>query len=60
MNISIANEWRFMTCLAVIDNIHMKGTVSQIIDIGSRFDFITKNGKLVIIFFLEFILHFIK
>ena len=39
-----------MTFLSVVDNIHMKGTLSQIIDIGSRFDFITKNGKLVVIF----------
>ena len=46
--------------LPVVDDIHMKGTVSQIIDIVSRFDFITKNGKLVVIFFLAFILHFIK
>ena len=45
-----------MTFLPVVDNIHMKGTLSQIIDIGSRFDFITKNGKLVIIIFLAFIL----
>ena len=37
--------------LPVVSNIQIKGTVSQIIDIGSRFDFITKNGKLVGIFF---------
>ena len=49
-----------MTFLQVVDNIHMKGTVSQIINIGSRFGFITKNGKLVVIFFLAFILHLIK
>ena len=46
--------------LPVVDNIYIKGTVSQIIDIGSRFHFITKNGKLVVILFLAFILHFIK
>ena len=33
--------------------------MSQILDIGSGFDFITKNGKLVS-FFLSNILHFIK
>ena len=49
-----------MKFLPVVDNIHMKGTVSQIIDTGSRIYFITKNGKLVVIFFLAFILHFIK
>ena len=50
----------FMKFLPVVDSIHIKGTVSQIIDIGSRVDFITKNGKLVVIFFLAFIRHFIK
>ena len=49
-----------LNVLPVVDDIHMKGTVSQIIDIGSRFDFITKNGKLFFFFFLAFILHFIK
>ena len=40
-----------MKSLPFIDNIHMKGE-PQIYDIGlgSRFDFITKNGKLVICF----------
>ena len=36
--------------LQVVDNIHMKGTMSQIIDIGSRFDFITKKGNLLLFF----------
>ena len=49
-----------MTFLPVVDNIHMKGSVSQIINIGSRFDFITKKRKLVVIFVLAFILHLIK
>ena len=49
-----------MTFFPVVDNIHVQGTVSQIIDIGSRFDFITKKGKLVNILFVAFILHFIK
>ena len=40
-----------MDSLPVIDNIHMEGTLSQILDVVSRFDFITKNGKLFFIFF---------
>ena len=34
-----------MEFLPGIDNIHMEGTMSQIFDMVSRFDFITKNGK---------------
>ena len=39
-----------MKSLQVIDNIHMEGTVSQIIYIGTRFDFITKKGNFFVIF----------
>ena len=35
---------------SLIDNIHLDGTVSQILDIGLRFDFMRKNGKILLIF----------
>ena len=41
-----------MIFLPVVDNIHMKGRVSQIIDTGPRFDFITKKGETCCYFFL--------
>ena len=47
-----------MKRIPVIDNIRMK--MSQIFYIVSRFDFISKNGKLFVIFLLSIILHFIK
>ena len=49
-----------MKSLPVTDDIHMEGMVSRIVYIGARCDLITKNGKLSIIFFLTFILCFIK
>ena len=61
VDIAIVPVWISMKSLPLIENIHMEGMVSQIFDVGSSFDFITKNGKLVIIlFFLAFIVHFIK
>ena len=33
-----------------VDNILMEGTVSQIFYLGLSFDFMTKNGKLFVIF----------
>ena len=44
----------------VVDITKMKGTVSHIFDMGSSFDFMIKNGKLVVIAFLTFTVHFIK
>ena len=35
---------------SLIDNIHLDGTVSQILDIGLSFDFMRKNGKILLIF----------
>ena len=32
------------------DNIHLEGTVSQILDLGPTFYFMAKNGKLFTIF----------
>ena len=49
-----------MKFLSVVDNTHMEGTVSQIFDIGPSFYFMIKNGKLSVIVFLTFTLHFIK
>ena len=49
-----------MKFLPVVDNTQMEETVSQIFDIGPSFYFMIKNGKLLVIFFLTFILHFIK
>ena len=42
----------YCPCIDIYD-IHMEG-------IDPRFDFITKNGKLFVIYFLTFILHFIE
>ena len=39
-----------MKSLPLIDNIHMEGTVSQIFDIGSRFDCIIVTGNLLLFF----------
>ena len=50
----LAHLWLFMKFLPVVYNIQMKGTVSQIVYIGSRFYFMIKNGKLFVIFFLTF------
>ena len=50
MDISIVSAYISMKFLPLIDNIHMERTVSQICAICSRFDFITKNGKLIVIF----------
>ena len=60
VDISIVPVLISMKCLPVINNINMKGTVSQILFICSRFDFITKNGKHLIVICLTFILHFMK
>ena len=49
-----------MNFLPVVDNTHMEGTVSQMCYIGPSFDFMIKNGKLFVIVFLTFTLHFIK
>ena len=49
-----------MRFLPFVDNTHMEGSVSQIFDIGPSFDFMIKNGKLFVIDFLTFTLHFIK
>ena len=38
----------------------MKGTVSQILNLGPSFDFMTKNGKLYAIFFQQYFLQCIK
>ena len=43
-----------MKYLVVVDITQMKGTVSHIFDMGSSFDFMIKNGKLVVIAFLTF------
>ena len=40
-----------MKRLLVEGNIRMEGILSQIFDIGPRFDLIIKNGKLFVIFF---------
>ena len=34
----------------LIDNIHLEGTVSQIFNLGPSFYFMSKNGKLFVIF----------
>ena len=49
-----------MKFLLVVDNTQMKGTVSQIFDIGPSFHFTIKNGKLFVIAFLAFTVHIIK
>ena len=49
-----------MKFLPVVYNTQMEETVSQIFDIGPSFYFMIKNGKLLVIFFLTFILHFHK
>ena len=49
-----------MMFLPVVYNTQMEGTVSQISYIGPSFDFMIKNGKLFVIVFLTFIVHFIK
>ena len=49
-----------MKLLPVVDNTHMEGTVSQSFDTCPSFDFMIKNGKLFVIVFLTFTLHFIK
>ena len=46
--------------LPVVDNTQMEGTVSQVLYIGPSFDFMLKNGKLYVIAFLTFTVHFIK
>ena len=43
----------------VIDNIQVEGTVSQIVYIGSSLYFIMKNGKLLVIIFHYFFLHYL-
>ena len=45
--------------LPIVNNIQMKGTVS-IFDICLSFYFMIKNGKLFVIVFMTFTLHFIK
>ena len=45
---TIRNTWvKFYT---LVNNINMEGTVSQIFDIGPRFIFMSKNGKIWVIF----------
>ena len=44
----------------VVNNTLMEGTVSQIFYIGPSFYFMIKNGKLFVIAFLTFSIHFIK
>ena len=49
-----------MNLLPVVDYTHIEGKVSQISYIGPSFDLMIKNGKLFVIVFLTFTLHFIK
>ena len=42
-----------MKFLPVVDNTQMEEMVSQIFDIGPSFYFMIKNGKLLVIFFLN-------
>ena len=49
-----------MKSLLVVYNTQMKGPISQILDKDLSFDFVIKNGKLFVIDFLTFPLHFIK
>ena len=44
----------------VVNNTLMEGTVSQIFYIGPSFYVMIKNGKLFVIVFLTFSIHFIK
>ena len=59
VNISLTPVWISMKLLPAVDNTQMEGTVSQIFYIGTSFDFMIKNGKLYVIVFLTFIVHFI-
>ena len=60
MNISLTPVWISMRLLPVGHNTQMEGTVSQIFDIAPSFYFMIKHGKLFVIVFLTFTLHFIK
>ena len=60
VNISLIPRWISKILLPVVDNTQMEGTVSQILYIGPSFDFMIQNGKLFVIAFLTFIVHFIK
>ena len=44
-----------MNFLPVVNRIYMEGILSQIFYIGLGFYFVIKNGKLVVIIFLQFI-----
>ena len=39
-----------MKFYTLVNNINMEGTVSQIFDIGPSFIFMSKNGKILVIF----------
>ena len=60
MNIYPTPVWISVKLLPVINNSHMEGTVSQIFYIAPSFYFMIKNGKIVVIMFLTFTLHFKK
>ena len=49
-----------MMLLPVVYNTQMEGTVSQISSIGPSFDFMIKNGKLVVIVFFDIYCSFHK
>ena len=44
MDISLNIKVRDMKSLVGMQNIHMQGTVSQILDLGLSSDFMSKNG----------------
>ena len=56
VNISLTPVWISMNFLPAVGNTQM----SQICYIGPSFDFMIKNGKLYVIAFLTFIVHFIE
>ena len=58
----LIQDFSLTTCIGLtilkldkaIDNIHLEGTVSQNLDISPSFIFMSKNGKIFIIFTLLF------
>ena len=60
MDISVTKNsilFKFSPC---VDNIYMEGTLSQNVDIGPSFYFMTKNGELFAFSSKFNFLHFIK